>query len=114
MIWPFHFTKPAKPSRSARLLAMTFLWLAAVTSSQAAPVVGNVQASQRAGTKLVDITYDVTADTPTVTVSSASPTTAEPPTTSPPPPSPATSARASRWSKQNHRLECRSGLGGEF
>ena len=33
------------------------------------PVVSNLSASQRAGTKLVDITYDVTADTPTVTVS---------------------------------------------
>lgn len=32
------------------------------------PVVSNIAAVQRAGTKLVDITYDVTADTPTVLV----------------------------------------------
>jgi formylglycine-generating enzyme required for sulfatase activity len=32
------------------------------------PVVSNVQGQQRPGTKLVDITYDVTADTPTVGV----------------------------------------------
>ena len=32
------------------------------------PVVSNVQGLQRPGTKLVDITYDVTADTPTVGV----------------------------------------------
>jgi formylglycine-generating enzyme required for sulfatase activity len=32
------------------------------------PVVSNISAVQRAGTKLVDITYDVTADTPTVKV----------------------------------------------
>lgn len=35
----------------------------------AAPVVSNVTASQRAGSKLVDISYDVTADTPEVAVS---------------------------------------------
>ncbi len=34
----------------------------------AEPVVSNISAVQRAGTKLVDITYDVTADTPTVKV----------------------------------------------
>jgi formylglycine-generating enzyme required for sulfatase activity len=32
------------------------------------PVVSNISAEQRAGTKLVDITYDVTADTPTVRI----------------------------------------------
>ena len=32
------------------------------------PVVSNISAAQRAGTQLVDITYDVTADTPTVWV----------------------------------------------
>jgi uncharacterized repeat protein (TIGR02543 family) len=32
------------------------------------PVVSNLTATQRPGTKLVDITYDVTADTPTVTI----------------------------------------------
>lgn len=34
----------------------------------ASPVVSNLTASQRAGTKLVDITYDVVADTPTVKI----------------------------------------------
>ena len=42
--------------------------LGAMTSSiwAADPVVSNVKGLQRPGTKLVDITYDVTADTPTV------------------------------------------------
>ena len=35
------------------------------------PVVSNISAVQRAGTQLVDITYDVTADTPTVSVTLA-------------------------------------------
>ena len=35
------------------------------------PVVSNISAVQRAGTKLVDITYDVTADTSTVAVTLA-------------------------------------------
>lgn len=43
-------------------------WLAPAAPG-ASPVVSNVTAVQRAGTKLVDITYDVTADTPTVIVS---------------------------------------------
>jgi formylglycine-generating enzyme required for sulfatase activity len=44
--------------------------LCALTSCLLAadPVVSNISAVQRAGTKLVDITYDVTADTPTVKV----------------------------------------------
>jgi uncharacterized repeat protein (TIGR02543 family) len=44
--------------------------LCALTSGLLAadPVVSNISAEQRAGTKLVDITYDVTADTPTVGV----------------------------------------------
>ena len=44
--------------------------LCALTSClwAADPVVSNISAVQRAGTKLVDITYDVTADTPTVLV----------------------------------------------
>jgi formylglycine-generating enzyme required for sulfatase activity len=44
--------------------------LCALTSCLLAadPVVSNISAVQRAGTKLVDITYDVTADTPTVLV----------------------------------------------
>ncbi|MCX6867838.1 MAG: hypothetical protein NTV46_16800, partial [Verrucomicrobia bacterium] len=33
------------------------------------PVVANLTAAQRAGTHLVDISYDVAADTPTVIVS---------------------------------------------
>ena len=46
----------------AMLCALTSCLLAAD------PVVSNISAVQRAGTKLVDITYDVTADTPTVLV----------------------------------------------
>ena len=38
------------------------------TAFAAEPVVSNLTAAQRPGTKLVDITYDVTADTPTVKV----------------------------------------------
>jgi hypothetical protein len=49
------------------LLAAAAALLASVFPALAAdPVVSNLTASQRAGTKLVDITYDVTADTPTV------------------------------------------------
>lgn len=33
------------------------------------PVISNLTAAQRAATKLVDITYELTADTPTVSVS---------------------------------------------
>jgi hypothetical protein len=32
------------------------------------PIVSNLTAAQRPGTKLVDITYDITADTPTIGV----------------------------------------------
>jgi hypothetical protein len=43
--------------------------LGTITSAFAAdPVVSNLTAAQRPGTKLVDIRYDVTADTPTVKV----------------------------------------------
>jgi hypothetical protein len=43
--------------------------LGTITTAIAAdPVVSNLNAAQRPGTKLVDITYDVTADTPTVKV----------------------------------------------
>jgi uncharacterized repeat protein (TIGR02543 family) len=45
------------------------LILLPATAGAADPVVSNLTATQRAGTKLVDITYDVTADTPTVFVS---------------------------------------------
>ena len=47
----------------AMLCALTSCLLAAD------PVVSNISAVQRAGTKLVDITYDVTAETPTVRIS---------------------------------------------
>ena len=43
--------------------------LFAAAARAAAPVVSNVTFAQRAGTKLVDISYDVTAGTPTVFVS---------------------------------------------
>ncbi|MCX6872917.1 MAG: SUMF1/EgtB/PvdO family nonheme iron enzyme [Verrucomicrobia bacterium] len=52
----------------ARALGLALLLLP--TAARAAdPVVSNLSAAQRAGTKLVDITYNVTADTPTVIVS---------------------------------------------
>jgi uncharacterized repeat protein (TIGR02543 family) len=59
------------PSGSAALtglkVAASLLFLTG-TLLAADPVVSNVQGLQRPGTKLVDITYDVTADTPTVGV----------------------------------------------
>ena len=52
-----------------RTLRVSAIFLAMTSSLWAAdPVVSNISAVQRAGTKLVDITYDVTADTPTVLV----------------------------------------------
>jgi uncharacterized repeat protein (TIGR02543 family) len=52
-----------------RFLALLPILLFAAAPLQAAPpVVSNLTAAQRTGTKLVDITYDVTADTPTVTI----------------------------------------------
>ena len=48
-------------------VALTILGTFA-TAFAADPVVSNLTAAQRPGTKLVDITYDVTADTPTVKV----------------------------------------------
>ena len=51
------------------LAALTFT--ATTTARAAVPVVSNLTAAQRFGTKLVDITYDVTADTPTVTITVA-------------------------------------------
>jgi hypothetical protein len=41
-----------------RSLIVTLAWGGAFASAQAAPVVSNLTAAQRAGTKLVDITYD--------------------------------------------------------
>ncbi len=52
-----------------RAVHVCAIFLAMTSSLWAAdPVVSNISAVQRAGTKLVDITYDVTADTPTVLV----------------------------------------------
>jgi formylglycine-generating enzyme required for sulfatase activity len=58
-------------------LPSAFRWIAALALAvglssslfAAEPVVSNVNGVQRAGSKLVDISYDVTADTPTVTIS---------------------------------------------
>ena len=49
--------------------ACAIFWTLIDGLQAADPVVSNISAVQRAGTKLVDITYDVTADTPTVRVS---------------------------------------------
>jgi formylglycine-generating enzyme required for sulfatase activity len=52
-------------TRHLFIAALTIL--GTITTAFAAdPVVSNLTAAQRPGTKLVDITYDVTADTPTV------------------------------------------------
>ena len=56
------FPMTLRPLRTVALAILgTF-----VTAFAADPVVSNLTAHQRPGTKLVDITYDVTADTPTV------------------------------------------------
>ena len=47
------------------------LFLPTPLAEAANPVVSNIAAAQRAGTQLVDITYDVTADSPTVRVTLA-------------------------------------------
>jgi formylglycine-generating enzyme required for sulfatase activity len=52
----------------APALGLVLLLLPAAARA-ADPVVSNVTFAQRSGTKLVDITYDVTADSPTVNVS---------------------------------------------
>jgi len=44
-----------------RSLIVTLAWGGALASVQAAPIVSNLTAAQRAGTKLVDITYDLAA-----------------------------------------------------
>ena len=44
-----------------RSLILAVAWGGAVVSVQAAPVVSNLTAAQRAGTKLVDISYDLAA-----------------------------------------------------
>ena len=54
--------------RSLTIVFTAVLSLAAVAAASAGITVGNVRAAQRVGTKLVDISYDVAADTPTVTV----------------------------------------------
>ena len=52
------------------LFAAAFALLVSVASAAGAdPAVANVNAVQRPGTKLVDITYAVTADTPAVSIS---------------------------------------------
>ena len=51
------------------LYVVAVLALFASSLRAAAPVVSNLTASQRAGTKLVDISYDVSADTSTVDIS---------------------------------------------
>jgi formylglycine-generating enzyme required for sulfatase activity len=48
---------------------LSIVALLAATLHAAAPVVSNLSASQRAGTKLVDIVYDVAADTSSVDIS---------------------------------------------
>jgi len=58
-----------KISLSAAVSAAIFILTPFVHAAD--PVVSNITAVQRAGTQLVDITYDVTADTPTVQVSLA-------------------------------------------
>ncbi|MDC0315016.1 formylglycine-generating enzyme family protein [bacterium] len=50
-------------------IVLAVLPLLAASLHAAWPEVSNLAASQRAGTTLVDITYDVSADTPTVTIS---------------------------------------------
>ena len=51
------------------ILSICALFLVSVVGLQGAvPVVSNISASQRAGTKLVDIYYNVSASTSTVTV----------------------------------------------
>ena len=54
-----------------RFLTLLALGLALLPAAARAvdPVVSNVTFAQRVGTKLVDISYDVTADTPWVFVS---------------------------------------------
>ena len=57
------------PMTTRPLLAAALAILGTIATAIAAdPVVSNLTAAQRPGTKLVDITYDVTADTPTVRV----------------------------------------------
>lgn len=56
-------------ARRSGCLLLLLLWGAAVRCEAAAPVVSNVRASQRAGTELVDIYYDVSASVPPLTVS---------------------------------------------
>jgi hypothetical protein len=51
------------------VLAPALLAATLCFSHAADPVVSNLTAVQRTGTRLLDIRHDVTADTPTVTVS---------------------------------------------
>lgn len=55
--------------RKSSVLFLSFALLLLPAALRAAdPVVSNLSAAQRAGTRLVDISYDVTADTPTVVI----------------------------------------------
>lgn len=65
---PIHQPNPSVKDYLSPALASALVVLAAAVHA-ADPAVSNLTASQRPGTKLVDITYDVTADTPTVLVS---------------------------------------------
>ncbi len=60
------FSSPS-PGRAAALFAAVLIF-GAMSGWAADPVVSNLKAVQRAGTKLVDITYDIAADTATATV----------------------------------------------
>ena len=70
---PASIPPPAPLSRAMNTPLASALGLALLlfpaTTRAADPVVTNLTAAQRAGTHLVDISYDVTADTPTVFVS---------------------------------------------
>ena len=65
---PMHRKSPHQSATLTGLKVVASLVFLSSTLLAADPVVSNVQGLQRPGTKLVDITYDVTADTPTVGV----------------------------------------------
>ena len=58
----------ASPGRAAALFAAVLI-SGAMPGRAADPVVSNLNAVQREGTKLVDLTYDLAADSATVAVS---------------------------------------------
>jgi hypothetical protein len=64
-----NLSKVTSPMTTRHLFTAALAILGTFTTALAAdPVVSNLTAAQRPGTKLVDITYDVTANTPTVKV----------------------------------------------